>query len=174
MIEPVAPFQLGIFDSFESAPWTTPVDHLGFVQAVDRLGQSVVTAVANAADRRLDPGLGKLLGVLDRHVLGGFNRSLQRFETEACDGDQEAAFGPAHQIAAAIAVMSQAATVDPPALMKRLLERIQDEAGMCCPVGTPSDDPAGIGVDDKGDVDETAPSHDVGKVRHPSTFGAGA
>lgn len=42
-----------------------------------------------------------------------------------------------------------------------------DPAGMCCPAGTPSDDSAGIGVDDKGDVDEPCPSHDVGRVRHP-------
>ena len=69
MIEPVDPFQRGIFDSFEAAPWPTPVDHLGFVQAVDRLGQSVVIAVADAANRRLYPGLGKSLGVVDRHVL---------------------------------------------------------------------------------------------------------
>ncbi len=41
MIEPVDPVQHGIFDSFEAAPWTTSVDDLGYVQAVDRLGQSV-------------------------------------------------------------------------------------------------------------------------------------
>ena len=44
-------------------------DHFGLVEAVDCLGQSVVVAVADAADRRLDPGFGKALGVLDRHVL---------------------------------------------------------------------------------------------------------
>ena len=63
--------------------------------------------------------------------------------------------------------MNQAATVDRPAVMKRLLERIQDEAGMCCPAGTPSDDPAGIGVDDEGDIDEPCLSRDVGEVRRP-------
>lgn len=45
------------------------MDHIGFVETVDRFGQSVVVAVADTADRWLDAGLGKALGVLDRHVL---------------------------------------------------------------------------------------------------------
>jgi hypothetical protein len=52
MVEPVDPFERGIFDSFEAAPRSTPVDHLGLVEAVDGLGQSVVVAVADAANRR--------------------------------------------------------------------------------------------------------------------------
>jgi hypothetical protein len=36
------------------------VDHLGFVETVDRFGQSVVVAVADTADRWLDAGLGIL------------------------------------------------------------------------------------------------------------------
>ena len=69
MIEPVDPFQRGVFNGFERPPWSAPMDHLSFVEAVDRLGQSVVIAVADAADRRLDPGLGKPFGVADRDVL---------------------------------------------------------------------------------------------------------
>ena len=80
MVEPVDPFQRGVLDGFEAASGSAPVDHLGFVETVDRFGQSVVVAVADTADRWLDAGLGKALGVLDRHVLGGFNRSSQRFE----------------------------------------------------------------------------------------------
>ena len=45
------------------------MDDLGLVEAVDRLGESVVVAVADAADRWLDAGLGQALGVLDRDVL---------------------------------------------------------------------------------------------------------
>ena len=45
------------------------MDHLGLVEAVDRLGQGVVVAVADAADRGLDAGLGQALGVADRDVL---------------------------------------------------------------------------------------------------------
>ena len=56
------------------------MDELGLVKAIDRLGQSVVVAVADAADRGFDPGLGEAFSVFYGHVLGGFNRSLQRFE----------------------------------------------------------------------------------------------
>ena len=54
------------------------MDDLGLVEAVDRLGESVVVAVADAANRRLDARLRQPLGVLDRDVLGGFKRSSQR------------------------------------------------------------------------------------------------
>ena len=40
MVEPVDPFDRGVFDGFKAAPRSTPVDHLGLVGAVDRLGQS--------------------------------------------------------------------------------------------------------------------------------------
>ena len=53
------------------------------------------------------------------------------------------------------------------AIMQRLLERIQHEAGMRRPAGAPADDPAGVGVDDEGDVDKARPGRDVGEVRHP-------
>ena len=76
------------------------MDDLGLVEAVDGLGQGVVIAVADTADRRLDAGLGEALGVLDRQVL-----------------------------AAAIAVMDEAAA-DWPAFVDRLLQGIEDEAGM--------------------------------------------
>jgi hypothetical protein len=41
------------------------MDHLGFVEPVDRLGECVVVAVADAADRPHEPGLGETLRVLD-------------------------------------------------------------------------------------------------------------
>ena len=160
-VEPVDPLEGGVLDGFEAAPRSSPVDHLGFVEVVDRLGQSVVVTVANAADRGLDPGLGEALGVLDRHAL----RS-------------------------AIAVVNPAATMNRPAILKRLLERIQHETGMCRPAGAPADDPAGIGIDDeacpersrRGNVDEPCPGGDVEpapakagvKSDTNSIFGAGA
>lgn len=76
MIEPVDPLERGVLDSFEAAPRAASVDYLGLVKAIDRLGQSVVVAVADAADRRLDAGLGEAFGVLDGYILGGLNRSL--------------------------------------------------------------------------------------------------
>ena len=114
MVEPVDPFERGVLDGFEVAPRPPPVDHLGLVEAVDRLGQSVVVTVADAADRRLDAGLGEALGVLDRHVLRP-----------------------------AVAMMNQAATVNGPTIVKRLLESIQDEASVRRPTGAPADDPPG-------------------------------
>jgi hypothetical protein len=45
------------------------VDHFGFVEPVDRFSERVVVAVADAADRRHQAGLGKPLGVLDRDIL---------------------------------------------------------------------------------------------------------
>ena len=41
MVEPVDPFERGVLDGLEAAPGSAPVDHLGFVEAVDCLGQSV-------------------------------------------------------------------------------------------------------------------------------------
>jgi len=54
-----------------------------------------------------------------------------------------------------------------PAVMKRLLQGIEDKAGMRRTACSPANDPPRIGVDDEGDVDEPRPGRDVGKVRHP-------
>ena len=51
--------------------------------------------------------------------------------------------------------------------MKCLFQGIENKAGMGCPADPPADDAAGIGVDDKGDIDEASPSGHVGKVRDP-------
>ena len=51
--------------------------------------------------------------------------------------------------------------------MQRLVERVQDEAGMRAPTGSPADDPASVGVDDENDVDEPRPRRDIGEVRYP-------
>jgi len=69
IIEPVNPFQRRVLDGIEGAPRSARVDHLGLEQADDRLGERVVVGVADAADRRLDTGLGQPLGVADRQVL---------------------------------------------------------------------------------------------------------
>lgn len=66
VVEPVNPFQRGIFDRFQAPPRTAPVDDLGFEKADHRLSQSIVVTIADAAHRRLDAGLGKALGVFDR------------------------------------------------------------------------------------------------------------
>ena len=91
-------FERGIFDGFEAAPWPKSMDHLSFVEAVNRLSQSlfdfaqdrIVIAVIDAADRWLDPGLGEAFGVFDRDVLGGFNRSSQRAACRSWRGIDQA------------------------------------------------------------------------------------
>ena len=54
------------------------MNELGLVQAVDRLGQGVVVAVALAAHRRLDTGFGQAFAVPNRHVLPEFKQSCSR------------------------------------------------------------------------------------------------
>ena len=48
IVEPVDPGQRRELDSLEAAPWPTPVYDLGFVEAVDRLGESIVPPSALA------------------------------------------------------------------------------------------------------------------------------
>ena len=96
VVEPVDPFERGVFDRFEVAPPPAPVDHLGLVKAIDRLGQSVVIAIADTADRRLDARFGEAFGILNRDVL-----------------------------AAAIGVVDETAAVRRSAIVEGLLERIE-------------------------------------------------
>ena len=101
-------------------------------------GPRTGSAITDAADRRLDPCLGKLLGILDRDVLH-----------------------------TAITVVNEAAAPDGSALVQGLLQRVQHEAGVRRAGDTPADDPPGKGVDDEGDIDEARPRRDVGEVGHP-------
>ena len=48
VVEPVHPFQGGEFDGLQGAPWPAASDHFGLVEAVDRLGQGVVSPPALA------------------------------------------------------------------------------------------------------------------------------
>jgi hypothetical protein len=45
------------------------MDDLGLLETVDFFGESVVIAVADASDRRLDACFGQALGLFDRQVL---------------------------------------------------------------------------------------------------------
>ena len=49
MIEPVDPFQRGVFYGIQMPPRTATVNDLGFVEPDDGLGERVVVAVAGAA-----------------------------------------------------------------------------------------------------------------------------
>ena len=77
VVEPIDPFERGELHGFEVAPWSSPMDDLGLVKTVDRFGESIVVEVTNTAYRRLDARFGQPLGILDRHILGRFNRSPQ-------------------------------------------------------------------------------------------------
>ena len=76
------------------------MDYLGFEQAVDRLGEGVVRAVADAADGRFAASCEQTLAVANRDVLH-----------------------------AAVAVVHEAAVADGAAIARRLLERVEHEIG---------------------------------------------
>jgi hypothetical protein len=101
IVEPVDPLERGELDRLEASPRPLSPDQLGLVESVDRLGERIVVTVADAADRGLDAGLGEALGVFNRDVLN-----------------------------AAVAMMDEAAAVNRPTTMQRLLERVEHEARM--------------------------------------------
>ena len=111
------------------------MDHLGLVESVDGLGQGVVVAIADAADRGFDAGVGQALGAFGRDIL-----------------------------AASVAVMDQSAALQGAAIMQSLVQRIEHEAGVRGAGSTPAEDAAREGVDDEGDIDEARPSRDIGKI----------
>ena len=88
-VEPVDPFEGGELDRFEAAPGAAPMDHLGFVEAVDGFGEGIVVAVTDAADRRLDARLGEPLGIFDRDVLGGIKWSSQHLDEGVAMGTRK-------------------------------------------------------------------------------------
>ena len=111
------------------------MDDFDFEETVDRLGQRVVVTVADTPNRGFDARFGKALGVFDRQIL-----------------------------AAPVAVMDQPHAIPGAAIMHRLFQGVEDETRMRRGADAPTCDPAGIGVDDEGDIDEAFPSGDVGEV----------
>ena len=63
IVEPVDPGQRRELDGLEAPPWPTSMDYLGLVETVDRFGESIVVAVADAADRGFDTGFRQALSV---------------------------------------------------------------------------------------------------------------
>lgn len=114
------------------------MDDLGLVKSVDCFSECVVVAVANAADRRLDPGFSQTLAVIDRDVL-----------------------------ASTIAVVDQAAAINRLALVQSLLDRVKQEARMRRSRDVPANYPSGIGIDDEGQIDETIPGANLIEVGDP-------
>src|SRR5512134_2369806 len=89
-------------------------------------------------ERLADAGIGKPFGIADRDILH-----------------------------AAIAVVDETALVHGAPVVKRLLERIQDEVRPRRTRHAPADDAPGERIDHEGDVDEAGPGRDVGEVRYP-------
>lgn len=59
--------------------------------------------------------------------------------------------------------------------MEGLLQGIENETGLRRRIDSPTDDPAGMGIDDKGRIGEALPGRDVSEGRDPRRrFGAGA
>jgi hypothetical protein len=70
VVEPVDPFQRGVFDGFEGSPGASSVDDLGLVKAVDRFGQGVVIAVTDAAtDGSIPASARRSVYLIDRYWL---------------------------------------------------------------------------------------------------------
>ena len=65
VVEPIHPFEGGELDRLERSPRSTPLDDFGLVEAIGRLGQRVVVAIADTAHGGLDARLGQAFGVLD-------------------------------------------------------------------------------------------------------------
>lgn len=128
MIKPIHPHQRREFDGLELPPRPLPTNHLRLEEAADGFSERVVIRIAAAADRGRDAGVGQPIGVAHRPK-------------------QRAAIAAMHD------VRGGAAT----AVVDRLLERIEHEARPQRRGDPPADDPAGIDLDDQGDVDEAAP-----------------
>src|SRR6476646_8811529 len=64
-------------------------------------------------------------------------------------------------------MVHEPATMDGPSIMQCLLQRVEHEAGVRGTRHPPAHDPAGIGVDHKGDVDKAGPGRDIGEVGEP-------
>ena len=61
VVEPPDPLESGELDVLDVAPRTSFPDDLGLEEADDGLGQGVIVAVSDAADRRFDAGLSQSL-----------------------------------------------------------------------------------------------------------------
>lgn len=142
VVEPIHPAQCRHFHCGYTWPGALAPNNFGLVETVDRLGQGVVIRIAHAADRGDEIGFCKALCVVHGEILN-----------------------------APVAVMDQAIIRAGPASMDSLLQGIEDKAGRRRRTDLPAHDPARIGIDHEGDIDEACPSVDVGKIDHPQGIG---
>ena len=107
IVEPAHPFQRRELDGFEGPPGSAPMDDLGFVEAIDGLGERVVIGISNACDRGFDPCLSQPLAVSNADVLGRFNRSAQHPKLGGVYGDGKTEVGA---VDAAKVILARSAT----------------------------------------------------------------
>jgi hypothetical protein len=69
IVEPIDPFEGCELDGLEASPRSTPMDDLGLVEAIDRLGERVVVGIADAADRRDEARFDQAFRVFDSKIL---------------------------------------------------------------------------------------------------------
>ena len=91
------------------------MNDLSFVEAVDRLGASIVIGISNAADKGLNARFGLALGVVDADILR-----------------------------APVEGMHEAAAMNRPPFVQGLLESVEHEARMRCPAHAPANDATSI------------------------------
>lgn len=115
IVEPVDPGQRRELHGFEGSPPPVPMDQLGFVESVDRLGESIVIDITLTADGGVGTGFSEALGRADADILRTAIR-LMHLHTAVC--------------------MS--------ALVRSLLQRVGDEARFEPSAIGPADSPPSI------------------------------
>jgi len=50
VVEPVDPFERGVFDGVHGFPWSFPPDGFGLVEPIDGFGEGAVITVTDTAD----------------------------------------------------------------------------------------------------------------------------
>ena len=113
-----------------------------YVQAVNRLGQYVVIAVAFAAHRRLDARFGQSFAVANGHILR-----------------------------TPVAVVNQGIGTSGLAGIKGLLQCIQHIVSLNGTALASARNSASVDVNHKGRILPALPGRDTGKVRHPKLIG---
>lgn len=133
----------GEFDVGQRPPWPSGLDQLGLEEADRAFHEGVVVGVADAADGGCDAGRVQVFGEPETRVLRPGVRVIDQLSW-------------LNRVLVAVA------------LPDRHLQGVQHEDRLLHGGRGPADDPAGEGVHDERDVDDTGPGLHVGEVRDPA------
>jgi hypothetical protein len=146
VVEPVDVFGDGDLEVVDVPPRALVPAEFGLEQRVEGLGQGVVVGVAAGADRGDGSGLGEALGVPNGELLD----SAVGVVNESVDRLAGVLAGPqAH------------------------FQRVEGQVGAQAAGQLPPEDPAGVHVDDEGDVHPAGEGPAVGDVGNPQLIGHG-